>query len=272
MEIEREKQRQTYKICRLGFAILSFSLILAVVPSVLGLIDLFAMIGGWGMLFRGYWFRWLDIPIVWGSLLGTYLLWGRWSESGWQRRAGLLVSMCVVDVVLWFLDHGDSLGLRLQGVGHEWLRAEFGNALGWAEFALIASLACDLLVHFDLSQASEAGKATRSLAATGAVVWMISFIDRTAWDLGWPLQRRGIHNPQSFLLFIGSHMIWTITLIQVTALTVATTRQASRVLKEMDREDHEHDLLVSPSDQAFGLLTCSHDEMSRDSEPTAYGW
>ena len=32
-------------------------------------------------------------------------------------------------------------------------------------------------------------------------------------------------------------MIWTITLIQVTALTFAATRECSAVLAEMDRED-----------------------------------
>ena len=31
--------------------------------------------------------------MVWGCLIGTYLLWGRWSQLGWQRRVGLLIVM-----------------------------------------------------------------------------------------------------------------------------------------------------------------------------------
>ena len=25
-----------------------------------------------------------DTPIIWGCLLGTYFLWGRWDDAGWQ--------------------------------------------------------------------------------------------------------------------------------------------------------------------------------------------
>jgi len=272
MDMEREKQRQTYQICRLGFGILSLALILATIPEVLLLLQLFFWPGVMGWFAQTSFYRWLDVPIIWGSLVGAYLLWGRWAESGWQKRAGLLLLMCSIDVLNWFLDHGEQLNLRLHEVGHEWLRTEIGGALGWAEFALIASLACDLLAHLGVTQATDAGKATRSLAATGAVVWLISFIDQTAWAQGWPLQRRGIMNLQSYMLFLGTRMIWTITLIQVTALTVATARQLSRVLSEMDQEDQDHDLFKSPSDQDYGLLVSSREDGSRDNESTAYSW
>ena len=46
---------------------------------------------------------------------------------------------------------------------------------------------------------------------------------------------------RGLLLDLGSTMIWTITLIQVTALTIAATRQCAAVLAEMDREDDEND-------------------------------
>ena len=87
--------------------------------------------------------------------------------------------MGLVDLVLWFLEHGNDLELRLGDVGHDWFRSHLGEALGWAEFALITSLACDFLVHLGIDQAREAGKATRSLAATGAVVWMLLFSMQT---------------------------------------------------------------------------------------------
>jgi hypothetical protein len=200
------------------------------------------------------WFRLVGPPIVWGSLIGTYLLWGRWSDAGWQRRVGLLLVMSLVDLVLWAMDHGEALNLQIGDLGHQWLRAHLGQALGWAEFALIASLAGDVLGHLGVEPAREASKSTRALAATGAVVWMLLFCQRTDWRRGWPLQgpRRG--SIEAMLLDLGSTMIWTITLIQVTALTIAATREISRALAEMDVEDRQDDLFRSPSESSEELL------------------
>src|SRR5438067_13395718 len=109
MDQERDQQRRTYRICRLGFGSLSFALVLASLSSVVLVLRL--ILGGHAVVWittTPFW-KWLDAPIVWVSLLGTYLLWGRSSEVGWPRRSGLLVVMCIVDAVLWFLDHGGEL-------------------------------------------------------------------------------------------------------------------------------------------------------------------
>ena len=101
MEQEREQERQTYRLCRLGFAILSFALVIACLSTLLTLL---ALLGGRPLvplLQNSPLWKWVDAPIVWGSLVGTYLLWGRWDNPSWQRRSGLLVVMGVVDVVLW---------------------------------------------------------------------------------------------------------------------------------------------------------------------------
>jgi hypothetical protein len=265
MDQERETQRQTYQLCRLGFAILSVSLVLACFTSILALI---AQFGGRPIVVwvvNMPWWRWLGTPIVWGSLFGTYLLWGRWSDPGWQRRAGLLVVMGIVDVILWGLDHGNDLGLRLEDVGHKWFRSNLGEALGWAEFALMASLAGDVMAHLGVEQAREASKSTRSLAATGAVVWMILFCHCTAWKRGWPLQGpRNDRSLETMLLYLGSTMIWTITLIQVTALSIAATRETSHVLSEMAREDRSEDLFRSPSESYVDLLPAPYDRRHRE--------
>src|SRR6478736_5849645 len=105
--------------------------------------------------------------------------------------------MCFVDGILWLLEHGNQIGLQLTDVGHDWLRSELGQALGWAEFALLASLSGDLMAHFGVEHAPEAGKATRSLAATGAAVWFLFFLEQTAW--GWPLRARGVDTPEAIL-------------------------------------------------------------------------
>jgi hypothetical protein len=118
----------------------------------------------------------------------------------------------------------------------------------------MASLAGDVLGHLGVEPAREASKSTRALAATGAVVWMLLFCQRTDWNRGWPLQgpRRG--SIEAMLLDLGSTMIWTITLIQVTALTIAATRETSRTLSEMDLEDRQDDLFRSPSESSAEIL------------------
>jgi hypothetical protein len=241
MDQEREEQRRTYVLCRLGFAFLSIALGLACLSWALSMAG-FLLFPFVGWIRRLTFFHWVDTPIVWGSLVGTYLLWGRWSHPSWQRRSGLLLLMCLVDLILWFVEHGNDLNLRLGDVGHDWFRSHLGQALGWAEFALITSLACDYLVHLGVEQAREAGKATRSLAATGAVVWMLLFSMQTSWR-GWPLAPRGGMTPEMLLLVLGTQVIWMITLLQVTALTIAAWRQSNRALLEMDKEDQENDLL-----------------------------
>jgi len=252
MDLEREQERKTYRLCRVGFAILSFSLVVACLTTLLTLPRHF---GGRGFLpglhGMAFW-QWVDAPVVWGSLVGTYLLWGRWDHPSWQRRSGLLVVMGTIDVVLWLIEHGSALGLRTDEIGHVWLRNNLGQALGWAEFALMASLSCEVLVHLGLTQAAETGKATRSLAGAGATVWMLFFCEITNWHV-WPLVMRRLTLP-AVLLDLGSTMIWTITLIQVTALTLATTRQCAVVLAEMDREDAENDPLKSASEKDSRFL------------------
>ena len=255
MDNERERERRTYQLCRLGFAILSISLVIACLTELLVLPRHFGVRPFVPGLRSSWFWIWIDAPVVWGCLVGAYLFWGRWTHPGWQRRAGLLVLLSLADIVLWFLNHGDDLGLRLDQVGHEWLRYNLGPALGWAEFALIASLACDVMVHLGVEQAAETGKATRSLAATGAIIWMMYFCQLTNWH-AWPLMiRRPVPIAQTFLLDLGWTMIWTITLIQVTALAIAATRQCSNVIAEMDREDADRDPLKPVSERDFGLLS-----------------
>ncbi len=244
---EQEQNCKTYELCRLGFAIIAGALVLACCTSILTLFGFFqhdlAV-----LLHTQSWFRWLDTPIVWGPLIGTTLLWGRWNHLSWQRRAGLLLVMGLIDVALWFVARGDAIGLPFGEVGHRWLRDNLGQVLGWGEFALLSSLSCDYLVHLGVDHASDSDKSTRSMIATGALVWMLEFCQRTDWGAGWPLRDRPIRNLEGILLLYGTELIWTITLIQVTALVISAVRQSSQVLAEMDREDQELDPLRSRSD------------------------
>jgi hypothetical protein len=173
--------------------------------------------------------------------------------------------MCLVDIALWFASQGEAMGLHRVGLGHEWLRYHLGEALGWAEFALLTSLSCDYLTHLGVDQVEEAGKSTRSLAATGAVIWMLLFCEQTDWSGGWPLHGRPIRHLEALLLSLGSTLIWTITLFQVTAMTISATRHSNEVLVEIDREDASHELLVLPSESsdAFQASTTAGSESWR---------
>jgi hypothetical protein len=85
------------------------------------------------------------------------------------------------------------------------------------------------------------------MTVTGALVWMLFICQQTNWSV-WPLQMRGFGNLESMLLLHGFSLIYTITLIQVTALVVSAARQSTAALAEMDREDQEDDLLRPQSD------------------------
>ena len=241
MDLEREQLRKTYEVSRVGFAAISAALVLACLQSLFPiLVNFFPDFCL--RIMAAPWFRWLGVPITWGLLLGVTLLWGRFDHPGWQRRSALLLIMSLADAGLWFLDHGAGLGLVDGDFGHEWLRENVGQALGWAEFALLAGLSCEYLEHLGVEYARESGKSTRSMAATGAVVWLLLFCERTNWSAGWPLT----HHPrfrsiEEFLLFQATHLIWAITLMQVTALTLSAARMSGQVLSEMQFEDEADD-------------------------------
>jgi hypothetical protein len=244
---EREQLRKTYQLCRMGFFFLALALIPVCVTSLVGIIGLLCDRRAFQLLSDEV-DQWVFTISVWGNLIGTMLLWGRWEHRGWQRRSGFLLLLCLVDVGLWFLRYRDGNDL----VRH-WFRNHLGEALGWAEFALLASLSGDFLVHLGIEPAEDSARSTRSLAATGAVVWMLQFCEVTNWRGGWPLRPRPV-GVEGLLLHVGTTLIWTITLLQVTALVIASFRHSNRVLREMEQEDREHDVLGFPSES-------SHDDL-----------
>ena len=252
MVSEREQERKTYRLCQLGFGLLAGVLTFVCLLELVSIPGFFIDRRFLAGLFNSPLVRWSDTGIVFGSLTGFYLLVGRWQTTSWQRRTGLLVVMGIIDAVLWTVQHGEELGLRMGDVGHVWFRSNLGHALGWAELALLASVASEVLVHLGVTQASEAGRATRSLAASGATIWMLFFFLSTDRRAGWPL----IPLPprqETVLLEIGTNLIYLVILIQVTALTIAATRRCGLTMKEIDQEDRENDPLRSESDKDYAL-------------------
>lgn len=261
MNFEREHLWKTYLLCRTAFVLLAIALIPPCIEHLLMMVGLLGNHALFRWLQNTPQLRWVGTVSVWASLAGTMLLWGRWNQASWQRRTGLLLTMCVVDLVLWFIDQGDPNGQAPMS----WFLGHLGEALGWAEFALMASLTGDYLVHLGLDPAEDSAKSTRSLAATGAVVWMLHFCESTNWERGWPLQPRnfGFHG---FMLLLAWRLIWTITLIQVTVLIVAAVRQSSRTLREMAQEEQEQDVLPWPTQSAHDDVLAALDSQGPSRE------
>ncbi len=176
-ETERNLLRQRLQRHRLGFSLLGLALVVLSLSTIGGLILIFTRqrmhLGA--ILGLPQWDLIESSVIVWGSLLGVALLFGPWPDESWRRRSGLLLLMCMIDAVLWGLDHVADLGLSDGKMPHEWFRGALGAAIGWSEFALIASLAGDSAAHLGEPQALDFAKAVRSLATTGAMVWFMYF-------------------------------------------------------------------------------------------------
>lgn len=226
---------KTYRLSRTGFLFLTIGL------APLALLQVLIIVGEvlvgdrqiemW--LQQSTWLDWLPTLATWSTLIGSTLLWGRWDNPSWQRRTSLLMAMCLIDVGIWFLDLGDP-----QGVGDwAWFRTQFGNALGWAEVALLASLSGDFLTHLGVEQADESARSTRSLAASGALIWLLLFCETANLHDGWPIKPKARIPRQTLLLDLGTNLIGIICLIQVAALVVAAFHQSDRQVREMEVDD-----------------------------------
>ncbi len=240
MDPARDQERSRYRLCRLALIFQTIGLSIATMTYLIGLPAILFRPRPLVWLLHSPVWRWIDAPVVWSCLIAWYLFWGRWREPSWMRKSGLLLAMGVVDVALWTMTHGTDLGLRTGEVGHQWLRENLGTALGWAEYALSAGLACDVLTHLGVKRAEETGRSTQSLASTGAAVWLFGFCLQTNWSAGWPLMRGPLFM-EALLLELGSMLIATITLIQIAALSIAAAKRCSEVLDEMDKEDRDND-------------------------------
>jgi hypothetical protein len=257
-DTEREQTRKTYQLCRFGFGSCGAALLIAAATMVIALLAMFR-VDQVHWVIRQPWYSWLDTPIVWLRIIGAIVLWGRWNQKSWQRRTSLLLALSTADIVLWVMARGEVLGLHGGDIGHEYFRGIIREAMSWGRMALLSSLAGDYLVHLGVENARESDKLTRSMTVTGALVWLLFTCQQTNWAQ-WPLQHMHRRNLESELLLHGFTLIYSITLIQVTALVISAARQSTVALAEMDREDQEDDLLRPQSD----VYQASNDDWWRD--------
>lgn len=227
---------KSYRISRLGFFLLAAGLILVCAVDIPGVV-----VRLMGRPAHFHFWRWMQESGVsrlvgtatpWATLAGSALLWAAWDSPGWRRRAGLLMTMCLVDVGSWILDQGDP---NFRGP-HAYFRMQLGAALGWAEFALLAGLSGEILAHLGVEAAAESVRSTRSLAATGAVVWLLLFFETTNLQAGWPLQRNPWMTLHAHLLWLANDVIHAICLVQATTLVVAAFRGLNAEILRVDAE------------------------------------
>ena len=253
LDPERDQLRKSYEVCRVAFGFLSAALLIACFDALMPVLASFQGELA-GLIRSSTWYHWLDVPITFGSFFGVMLLWGRFDHPGWRRRVGLLMIMSMVDVALWYAEHATELDLVPRPFAHRWICLSIGHSLGWAEFALMAGLACDYLDHLGVENVRESGKSTRSMAATGAFVWLLFFFQHTNWFAGWPLIPHA--RPRSIevvLLYYAQTLIWAITLVQVTALLLSAARMSGQVVAEMKAEDDNDDPLKPRSEWSKDL-------------------
>ena len=206
----------------------------------------------------------LGTIIVLGSLSGVSLLWGHWPDESWRRRSGLLLLLCLVDLVSWSAEYAVRLGITEVGFGHDYFRNSLGTAIGWSEFALIASLAAEMAGALGETQALELGKAARSLTTLTALIWLVYFFLSTNWNAPvWPLRPF-----RPTILTMNLRNCWflldAILLVQVTLLCLRASRICGRSVRAMTAEDRASETFFSPSEQGWHEL---QGESSQDFNP-----
>jgi hypothetical protein len=121
---------------------------------------------------------------------------------------------------------------------------------GWAELAVFASLATDVLIHLERPGAPAAGQSARIFIAAGAAVLALSFLLQTDWDRNrlWPLAVKRIMTPSIYLMTLVASFLLTVASLQVTALSFEASRFCRRLLADWWQADQHHDLLRSRSE------------------------
>ncbi len=262
MDLEREPLQLRYRLCGLGFSIAGIALGLLCISSALNLIVfLTGDMWLWGLQEKTWWSWVVGAPITCGALIGSYLLWGRWTDSSWQRRAGLLVLLNLFDFCMWTFYQGEMIGLRMGHLRHDWLINNLTSAFGWIEFLLFASLAAEVAAHLGMPGAIEAGESACKFALAGLIVSLIFFVTSTDWKAGWPLGPAVQANPLTHLMLLGFFFLRTICSLQVAALCLVAGRYCRRTRETLRREEAENDSFHFPEHSIEDFFTARGDSI-----------
>jgi hypothetical protein len=258
-EYDDSEHTTRYRLCRAGFALSALGLALMSIDSIFWLAVIFTR--NWQVLHlvRSPYYDWsVGVTITWSTLLGPFLLWGRWSEPRWRRRAGLLVVLNLLDVGYWVLRHGALFGLYKGELPHPYLISNLVLASSWVQFGLFASLADDVAAHLGARRGPEPEMRARTLSTAGGAVWVISMLSLTDWR-HWPLNER--FTPLWPLLRIGTFVLRVVASFQAAVLCLVACRACSQILRDLGHSPHDAglgdrdlDALRSRSEDAFEEL------------------
>lgn len=255
-DFEGEEHLPKYRLCRVGFTLVSIGLGLLCLSAAADLAYMFTFQPWLAKLLTGEFWKWAVAgPITWTTFLGSYFLWAGWADPRWRRRAGMLLLLNLFDMIQWTLNHHVDLNLpmRVGGVGHEWFRDQFAQGLGWVEFWLFADLAADLATYTGSDQAEGRRARVRTLVGIGAILWAIQFTSLTDWRPPlWPLRHRQIKRvdkPILLLLFLILPVLMIAATLNVIGLAVLACRRCTLALAEAETDrDQGLDLLTSRSE------------------------
>lgn len=254
---QRATERRQLRRYQAGFAVLGFALVIASLFGVGALLGIFLLI-----FFRTNqllqalrpWDFAVESSVVFTSFLGACLLWGRWPDGRWGRRSGLLLMMCLTDVLMWSLDHAVWLGLASTPFGHDHFREALGRTLGWCQYALILSLAVEMATRFGEERAADFGRAVGSLITVGAVSWLFYFYNSTDWRPPvWPLRPVPLRQGP-FLMRLGNDVLSTVVLVQVTMACLYAGRTCGAAVRALEAEDRADEPFLSRSEAGWDEL------------------
>jgi hypothetical protein len=246
-EFETIDHRPRYRLCRLG-------LIFAAGASAIMAADsagFLAFLLSWDhRLFKfltGPVWQWgAGSAIVWCALIGSLALCGRWREADWPRRSGTLLTLAVLGVGLWVLQHGDEFGLVKGEVPDHWLRDMIRLGARWWWMLLLAGLAADVALHLGREEADDARGTIYFLVGSAAFLWVIWIIHQTDWAHGWPLRGRAWITPITWLLWLGISALRAFGSFALTTLCLLAARGCTDILRELDRAARGEHLFDAP--------------------------
>ncbi|RUL88423.1 hypothetical protein [Tautonia sociabilis] len=240
MDLDHKPISPRYWLCGAGFWIAGLALALLCLSDALLLWVVLTWDQGLAQAMQQPWFTWgVGLPITAGALVGSYLLWGRWSDRSWQRRAGPLVLMNLFDSISWGLSHAAAPGLQAPLLEHEWLVECLVRVFGWLEFFLFAHLAAEVASHLGVKAAADAGRTAWQFAVAGLGLTVLFILTQTRWDAGWPLLPVPRPNPSGELMRLGSTFLRVVTALQVATLCLIAGSSCRRTARELAREEEE---------------------------------
>lgn len=239
MESEYPALIRRYRLCTAGFWVSAVALGLLVLSEALFLWMVFTRdLGVLALMQQAAWTWAVEMPITAGALIGSYLLWGRWTDAHWQRRAGALVAMNLYDSLSWAASRFAPAGAI---AANEWFLTNLSQAFGWVEFALFAGLAAEVAGHLDDRLKPDLGRTARLFAMAGLTISLLFFFGQTRWAAGWPLQPKPIAPHAEILMRLGVAFLRVACPIQVIGLCWVAGEACRRTATELVEEARADD-------------------------------